>query len=56
MNELVSMLGMVLSWFTMVIETFYCVGMWVKKLRVFWRLSIIGLHVVYWSFHRLISF
>lgn len=36
---------MVLSWFTMVIETFYFIGMWVKKLRVFWLFGIIGLHV-----------
>ena len=36
---------MILSWFTMVIETFYCIGMWVKKLRVFWLLGIIGLHI-----------
>ena len=36
---------MVLSWFTMVVETFYFAAMWVKKLRVFWLLSIIGLHI-----------
>lgn len=37
-------LPMILSWFTMIIETFYFIGMWIKKVRVFWLLSMIGLH------------
>lgn len=36
---------MVLSWFTMFIETFYFIGMWIKQVRVYWLLAIIGLHV-----------
>ena len=38
-------LVMLLSWFTMFIETFYFIGMWVPRLRVFWLLAMIGLHV-----------
>lgn len=33
------------SVFTMVIETFYFVGMWIAKLRVIWLASIIALHL-----------
>ena len=36
---------MVLSWFTMIIETFYCVGMWIPRIRVFWLAAIIALHL-----------
>lgn len=36
---------MMLSWFTMIVETFYCVAMWVPKLRIFWLLGIISLHL-----------
>lgn len=35
---------MVLSWFTMIVETGYCVAMWIPKLRVFWLAAIIMLH------------
>lgn len=35
----------ILSVFTMFIETFYFVGMWIPKLRVFWLISMIGLHI-----------
>ena len=38
-------LPMLLSWFTMLIETGYCIGMWIPKLRVFWLLGIISLHI-----------
>ncbi len=38
-------LVMLLSWFTMFIETFYFIGMWVPRLRVFWLLAMIGLHL-----------
>lgn len=38
-------LPMGLSWFTMSIETFYGVAMWLPRVRVFWLLGIIGLHV-----------
>lgn len=34
-----------LSWFTMLIETGYCIGMWIPKLRFFWLTSIIALHI-----------
>lgn len=35
---------MVSSWFTMFVETFYCVGMWIPRVRVFWLASMIALH------------
>ncbi len=35
---------MLLCWFTMLIETFYFAGMYMRKVRVFWLLSMIGLH------------
>lgn len=35
----------ILSWFTMLIETGYCIGMWIPRLRVFWLLGIISLHI-----------
>ncbi len=35
---------MLLSWFTMVVETGYCIGMWVPRVRVFWLAAIISLH------------
>lgn len=41
----VPVIPMVLSWFTMIIETFYFIGMWVKNIRVFWLAGIIGLHI-----------
>ncbi len=34
-----------LSWFTMFIETFYFVGVWIPRIRVFWLLGMIALHV-----------
>lgn len=34
-----------LSWFTIIIETFYCIFMWVPKVRVFWLAAIIALHL-----------
>lgn len=37
--------AMVLSWFTMIIETGYCMAMWIPRLRVFWLAGIISLHV-----------
>lgn len=36
---------MILSWFTMIVETFYFIGMWVPRLRVFWLAGIISLHL-----------
>ncbi|MBK7870284.1 MAG: HTTM domain-containing protein [Saprospiraceae bacterium] len=36
---------MLLSWFTMIIETFYFIGVWIPRVRVFWLFSIIGLHI-----------
>ncbi len=38
-------LAMVLSWGTMSIETFYCIGMWIPRLRFYWLLGIISLHI-----------
>lgn len=34
-----------LSWFTMIIETGYCVGMWIPRVRIFWLAGIISLHI-----------
>ena len=34
-----------LSWFTMIVETGYCIGMWIPRLRVVWLAAIVGLHV-----------
>ncbi len=34
-----------LSWFTMLIETGYCIGMWIPRLRVAWLGGIIFLHL-----------
>jgi hypothetical protein len=34
-----------LSWLTIVAETFYCIAMWIRGLRVFWLLVIIILHI-----------
>ncbi len=36
---------MLLSWFTMIVETFYPVAMWIPKLRAIWILFIIFLHL-----------
>lgn len=36
---------MALSWFTMIIEGGYCIGMWIPKVRVFWLAGIISLHI-----------
>lgn len=36
---------MVLSWFTMIIETFYFIAMWIPRIRVFWLLGMIMLHL-----------
>jgi Vitamin K-dependent gamma-carboxylase len=38
-------LAVVLSWGTMFIETFYGIGMWIPRLRLFWLLGIIALHI-----------
>lgn len=38
-------LPMALSWFTMVIETFYFIGMWIPRLRGYWLGALVGLHV-----------
>ncbi|MEN3368260.1 MAG: hypothetical protein V7609_403 [Verrucomicrobiota bacterium] len=38
-------LAMLSSWFTMAVETGYCVAMWVPRLRVFWMAGIIVLHL-----------
>ncbi|MFN2621282.1 MAG: hypothetical protein ABR611_00405 [Chthoniobacterales bacterium] len=38
-------LAMLSSWFVMLIETGYCVAMWVPRLRVFWMVGIIVLHL-----------
>lgn len=35
----------ILSWFTMVIETFYFIGMFLPKVRVLWLTGIISLHL-----------
>lgn len=35
---------MVLGYMTLFIETFYPAGMWVKKLRPYWVVAIVGLH------------
>ncbi len=35
----------ILSWFTMIIEAAYCIGMWIPRVRVFWLLSIVSLHL-----------
>ena len=34
-----------LSWFTITVESLYCIGVWVPKVRVFWLFAIIGLHI-----------
>ncbi|RMG29957.1 MAG: hypothetical protein D6730_03115, partial [Bacteroidetes bacterium] len=36
---------MLLSWGTMFIETFYFMGMYVRRLRVFWLAAMAGLHI-----------
>ena len=36
---------MLLSWFIIVVETGYCVGMWVPRLRVLWLAGIVSLHL-----------
>jgi hypothetical protein len=38
-------LAMLASWFTMVIESGYCVAMWVPRLRVVWMAGIVVLHL-----------
>jgi hypothetical protein len=38
-------LAMLSSWFTMLIESGYCVAMWVPRLRVFWMAGLIFLHL-----------
>ncbi|MEL7122053.1 MAG: HTTM domain-containing protein [Bacteroidota bacterium] len=35
----------ILSWFTMIIETGYFIGMYIPKVRVFWLLGMISLHL-----------
>lgn len=34
-----------LSWFTMVVETGYCIGMWIPRVRIGWLAGIISLHL-----------
>ncbi len=36
---------MVLGWFTMIVEVGYVVGMWIRKVRVFWLAGIVSLHL-----------
>ena len=36
---------MVMSWFTMILETFYFIGMQIPKVRFFWLMGMIGLHL-----------
>ncbi len=43
---------MLLSCFTMLIETGYCIGMWIPKVRVFWLLGIISSHVGIYGIFR----
>ena len=38
-------LAILLSWFTMFIETFYGIAMWIPRVRIYWLLSIIALHI-----------
>jgi hypothetical protein len=38
-------LAMLSSWFTMVIESGYCIAMWVPRLRVVWMAGIVVLHL-----------
>ena len=33
------------SWFTMIAETFYCVGMWIPRVRIFWLMAMTALHL-----------
>ena len=37
--------SMLLSWFTMFIEAFYFVGVWIKNVRVYWLVGMILLHL-----------
>ena len=39
------LIAMLLSWFTMIFETFYFIGMYVPKVRIFWLAGMIGLHL-----------
>lgn len=39
------LIAMVLSWFTMIFETFYFIGMYIPKVRVIWLAGMIGLHL-----------
>ncbi len=41
----VPVIPMVLSWLTMILETFYFIGMFVPRLRVYWLAGMIGLHL-----------
>jgi Vitamin K-dependent gamma-carboxylase len=36
---------MLLSWFTMIVETGYCIAMWIPRVRIFWIVAIIFLHI-----------
>lgn len=38
------LIPMILGYATLIIETFYPVGMWIKRLRPYWVLAIVGLH------------
>jgi hypothetical protein len=40
-----SWLVVALSWFTIVVEAGYCVGMWIPRLRIFWLAAIVALHL-----------
>lgn len=41
----VPIIPMILSWLTMILETFYFMGMFVPRLRVYWLAGMIGLHL-----------
>jgi hypothetical protein len=45
-----------LSWFTMIVETFYCIGMWIPRLRVLWLMAIVSLHLGIGLFLGLVLF
>jgi Vitamin K-dependent gamma-carboxylase len=41
----VPFIPMILSWFTMILETFYFIAMWIKGVRFFWLFGIIVFHL-----------
>jgi len=50
------LIAMLFSWSTMILETGYCVAMWVPRLRVFWLVAMIGLHLGIGAFLGLWAF